>query len=97
MNSLVLVGRILEMNESLTEKNRVDFTLSINRNYKNEEGIYETDFIKCKCFDSIANNFKEWLKKGDLVGIKGTLQSENGVMIVLVERLTFLSTRKEDE
>ena len=97
MNTLVLVGRILEMNESLTEKNRVDFTLAVNRNYKNEEGIYETDFIKCKCFYNIAESTLEYCKIGDLIGIKGQLQNEDKNMIVLADRITFLSTRKEEE
>ena len=97
MNHVVLTGRLINIDENLTEEKRLNFTLAINRYYKNEEGVYETDFIKCKCFNNIAESTLEYCKIGDLVGVKGTLQNENNTMIVSVERLTFLSTKKEEE
>lgn len=92
MNQIVLVGRLTKIDESLTEEKRLNFTLAVNRNYKNEEGIYETDFIKCKCFHNIAENTLEYCKIGDLIGIKGQLQNEDKNMIVLADRITFLKS-----
>jgi len=97
MNYVVLTGRLINIDENLTEEKRLNFTLAINRYYKNEEGVYETDFIKCKCFNNTAESTLKYCKIGDLVGVKGTLQNENNTMIVSVERLTFLSTKKEED
>ena len=97
MNYVVLTGRLVNIDKNLTEEKRLNFTLAVNRYYKNEEGIYETDFIKCKCFNNTAESALEYCKIGDLVGVKGTLQNENNTMIVSVERLTFLSTKKEED
>ena len=92
MNQIVLVGRLTKIDENLTEEKRLNFTLAVNRNYKNEEGIYETDFIKCKCFYNIAESTLEYCKIGDLIGIKGQLQNEDKNMIVLADRITFLKS-----
>lgn len=97
MNYVILTGILINIDENLTEEKRLNFTLAINRYYKNEEGVYETDFIKCKCFNNTAEDALEYCKIGDFVGIRGQLQNENNTMIVSVERLTFLSTKKEEE
>lgn len=92
MNQIVLVGRLTKIDESLTEEKRLNFTLAVNRNYKNEEGIYEIDFINCKCFYNTAESTLEYCKIGDLIGIKGQLQNEDKNMIVLADRITFLKS-----
>jgi len=97
MNHVILTGRLINIDENLTEEKRLNFTLAIKRYYKNEEGVYETDFIKCKCFNNTAKSALEYCKIGDLIGIRGQLQNENSTMIVSVERLTFLSTKKEED
>ena len=38
-------------------------------------GLYDTDFVDCVAFDSIASNTSEYCKKGDIVGVKGRVQS----------------------
>lgn len=38
-------------------------------------GEYETDFINCVLWDSVAKSTSEYCKKGDIVGIKGRLQT----------------------
>lgn len=47
MNNLVtLIGRLARNVETI-EENKAIITLAVQRNYKNEEGIYEVDFIPC--------------------------------------------------
>lgn len=91
LNQIVLVGRIIE-NE---EKGYI--TIAVPRYFKNEEGIYETDYIKCKINGKIEKNTKEWIKKGDTIGIKGRLQTENDTLYVIAEKVTFLSSKREKE
>lgn len=104
LNQTVLVGRLVQDPEikELENGQRVSYiTLAVPRSYKNADGIYETDFIPCMVWNNIADNVKEYCKKGDLLGIKGriqTRQEENKSIIEIVaEKVTFLSSRKESE
>lgn len=91
LNQIVLVGRIYNNEEEGY------ITIAVPRCFKNEEGEYDTDYIKCKVMGEIEKNTKEWTKKGDTIGIKGRLQTEEGTLYVIAERVTFLSNKKEKE
>lgn len=95
LNQCVIVGRITTDLEEITNEDK-KITIAVPRNYKNEAGIYEDDFIDCTLSDGIAQKAIQYYKKGDLVGIKGRLQkSEDKEMILIAEKLTFLSNTKE--
>lgn len=95
LNQVVLVGRI---NKEI--ENNI-LSLAIPRNYKNESGEYETDFIDIYVSGNIAKSISEYVKKGDIVGIKGRLERMPQInqknLMVVAEKVTFLSTRKEGE
>ncbi len=109
LNQIILVGRLTENVEMETLENGrkvANIILAVNRSYKNAEGMYETDFIKCTLWNGIAENTAEYCRKGDLLGIKGrleteTFENENGEkqykLIVIAERVTFLSSNKKSE
>lgn len=89
LNQTVLVGRIIENEEEGY------ITIAVPRYFKNEEGEYETDYIKCKVMGQVEKNTKEWTKKGDTIGIKGRLQTEEGMLYVIAEKITFLTSKGE--
>ena len=102
-NSVVLVGRItqdLTIQETENSK-RTFLILAVPREFKNSEGDYDTDFIKCTLWNGVAINTKEYCKKGDVIGIKGRLQSgqyeKDGetvyTMEVIVDKVTFLTPK----
>ena len=98
LNNVVLVGRIcndLSINETKSEKKVTNITIAIPRNYKNEKGEYDTDFISIVLWDKIAENTKEYCKKGDIIGIKGRLQQENKEIKIIAEKVTFLSSKRD--
>lgn len=108
LNQVVLVGRLvydLEVKKSDNGKKYTSITLAIPRSFKNMEGTYETDFIRCLLWDNVAVNTKEYCKKGDIVGLKGRLQSRNiekgekteTVIEIVGEKVTFLSSSKSKE
>ena len=77
MNTVVLVGRLTGEPELIKTKENHDRTvinLAVPRSFKNQEGIYETDFFRCILWNGIAKRAKEYCKKGDTVCIKGRLQ-----------------------
>ena len=109
LNNVILVGRLTgdpEIVEIEEAKKVTTVILAVNRNFKNADGIYECDFIRCILWNSVAASTTEYCKTGDVIGIKGRLQSskyedENGkihyVTDVVAERVTFLSTNKKHD
>ncbi|QBX26935.1 single-stranded DNA-binding protein [Streptococcus phage Javan36] len=53
------------------------FSLAVNRNFKNQSGEREADFINCVIWRQQAENLANWAKKGALVGITGRIQTRN--------------------
>ncbi len=107
LNNVMLVGRLandFEKKSFDNGKEVMKISLAVNRSYKNPDGVYETDFIDCILWDGLANNISEYCKKGDVVGIRGRLQVsyyekddvKHKVIDVVVEKLTFLSSRPKE-
>ena len=100
-NQVIILGRLVEkpiVEENENGRKISEITLAVPRSYKNAEGIYETDFIKCTLWNGIAENTAEYCEKGDLVGVKGRLQCLSGNELqVVAEKVSFLSSRKEED
>ncbi len=109
LNQTIIVGRMVrepELRETENGKKVTNITLAVPRSFKNQEGEYETDFIHCTLWQGIAENTVQYVQKGDLLGIKGRLQTRqitlddettrNSVEVV-AERVTFLSSNKKIE
>nr|DAU01484.1 MAG TPA: Single strand binding protein [Caudoviricetes sp.] len=80
INNVVLVGRLTRDPELRYTPSNVavaTFSLAVNRNFKNQAGDREADFISCIMWRQQAENFANWLKKGSLVGITGRIQSRS--------------------
>ena len=102
MNYICLVGRIVNTPSlEKDDKNRYvcNITLAVNRSYRNYEGVYDTDFIKCRLYGSVAEKTCEYCRKGDLVGVKGSLSSLPGDCIyVIANNVSYLAKgNKESE
>ena len=103
LNQVVLVGRLTK-NIEVEEGENGKFTtlhLAIPRPYKNAEGIYETDFVEVIVKDNIATNTAEYCKKGDIVGVKGRIETtkENNKIFtqIMGEKVTFLSSHTKED
>ena len=90
-NSVFLVGRLV--NEVIDDV----IELSVNRVNKNEEGIYESDIIPMIVWEGITKQMKEYCQKGDLIGVRGRLETRDGKVLVVGEKVTFLSSKKVEE
>ena len=80
INNVVLVSRLTRDPELRYTPSNVavaTFSLAVNRNFKNQAGDYEADFISCIMWRQQAENFANWLKKGALVGITGRIQTRS--------------------
>ena len=106
LNQFVGVGRLVakpSVKETEDGKQVSNITIAVPRSYKNENGEYDTDFVKCTMWSGVAENTCEYCKQGDLIGIKGRIQtrviekdnSKQTIQEVIAEKVTFLAKSKE--
>ena len=110
MNKVVLMGRLCNDPELryAGEKNSpvTNFTIAVNRNYKNSEGKYDADFIECEFWGRKSEIFCKYMTKGELVGIEGSLRlnrfttkdgEDRSIIKVKVDEFTFIPQYKRKE
>ena len=102
INNIILVGRTtrtIELKQNKNGTNYVQFTLAVNRPYKDEQA----DFINCVAWNKTAETIAEYVSKGTMIGIEGRLQVRNYqdeagvrqyISEVLVNRFIFLEPKK---
>lgn len=108
LNQLIIAGRLVSDPQITTtdnNKKRTYITVAVPRSYKNVDGTYDTDFIQCTLWNGIAESTCEYCKKGDIVGVRGRIQTSNYEkdgekvysMDVIAEKVSFLSSKKAEE
>ena len=108
LNQVVIAGRLVsdpQIIESENNLKRTYVTVAVPRSYKNVDGTYDTDFIRCTLWNGIAETTCEYCKKGDIVGIKGRIQTSSyekeGEKVyatdVIAEKVSFLSSSHKAE
>lgn len=89
LNNIVLVGRVTQQPTSQTKT----LTIATERSYKNTN-TYDTDFFNIALSDSMLETAINYLKEGDLVGVKGHLETNEKEIKIICDRLTFLSSNR---
>lgn len=109
LNQVVLIGRIAnapEIRQTTTGKSVTNIALAVPRAYKNAHGSYDTDFVQCTLWEGIAKSTVDHCEKGELIAIKGRLQTRNYedkegkrvyVTEVITERVTFITQKGNGE
>ena len=104
-NSVNLIGRLTTEPELTTLENGkqvLAINLAVQRDYKNSDGIYEADFIRCVLWDGIANHTAEYCHKGDLIAVRGQIRTSSYLNAqeekkytteILVDKVRFLATK----
>lgn len=80
INNVVLVGRMTkdaDLRYTAQGQAVATLTLAVNRNFKNQNGEREADFINIVIWRQQAENLASWAKKGALIGITGRIQTRN--------------------
>lgn len=105
INKIILTGRLVRDPELKKTNDGVSFskfTIAVDRNYRNSEGEVDTDFIDIISWRKQAERCVEYLSKGRLIGIEGSLQiskneSEDRIYvnsIVNADRIEYLDSPK---
>lgn len=80
INNVTLVGRLTRDPELRYTPSNIaitTFNMAVNRNFKNQAGDREADFINCMIWRQQAENLASWAKKGALIGITGRIQTRS--------------------
>ena len=108
INQVTLVGRLTkdpDLRLTPDGKYVTNVTLAVNRQYRNQQGEIETDFVQCTLWQKTAENTATYCQKGSLIGITGRIQTRNYsssdgrkvyVTEIIAEMVQFLSTKKAD-
>ena len=109
MNKVVLIGRLTadpELRYTASNKAYTRFTIAVNRNFKNEDGESEADFISVVAWEKRAETICKYVKKGNRLGIAGKIQTgsyekEDGsreyLTDVIISELEFLENKSKDD
>ncbi|MFO1546578.1 single-stranded DNA-binding protein [Lactiplantibacillus plantarum] len=109
INRSVLTGRLTkdpELRYTNGGTAVATFILAVNRQFTNQNGEREADFINCVIWRKPAENFTNFTHKGSLVGVDGRIQTRNyenqqGTRVyvteVIVENFSLLESRAESE
>ena len=80
MNKVCLIGRLTrdpELRYTSNNKAVASFTLAVNRQFTNQSGEREADFINCVVWDKQAENLAKYHKKGNQIAVDGRIQTRN--------------------
>lgn len=104
INNVVLVGRLTaapDLRKTPSNVSALQGTLAVNRNFKNQNGEREAEFINFQAWRGTADIIAEYCGKGSLIGITGRIQVRNYekdgqrryVTEVVAENVTLLESR----
>ncbi|KRL74526.1 single-stranded DNA-binding protein [Ligilactobacillus saerimneri] len=109
INRVVLTGRLTRDPELKFTNSGVavaTFTVAVDRQYRNQAGEREADFINCVIWRKSAENLVNYTHKGRLVGVDGRLQTRNYenqqgqrvyVTEVVVDSFSLLDSRNDNQ
>lgn len=108
INNVTLTGRItkgLEKHETGKGTSVVNFSLAVDRRFKDSNGNREADFIGIQAWGMTADLLCKYCGKGSLIGIEGRIQTRNyennqGQLVyvteVVAENVTFLDSNRNN-
>ncbi len=107
MNQVNLIGRLThkpELKQTPSGKSVCNFSIAVERRFKDESGKPITDFIDCVIWNQGAEFLCKWFDKGVRVGITGELQTRSWedkdgnsrkVVEVIVNTVEFADGKRE--
>lgn len=77
LNHITIMGRLVrdpELRHTQNSKAVTSFTLAVDRDFKNQDGQREADFIDCVAWGQTAEFVCQYLSKGRMTAVSGRLQ-----------------------
>lgn len=108
LNHITIMGRLTrdpELRTTNSGNSVASFTLAVDRDFKNQDGERETDFISCVAWKHTADFVSQYLRKGRMAVAEGRLQvrtytdndgNNRKATEVIVEHVYFADSKKDD-
>ena len=76
-NRVILMGNLTRDPEMSYSKDMpiAKFTVACSRKYKNKDGVYEADYVRCVAFQKTAEFIEKNFKKGSPILVEGSWQT----------------------
>ena len=109
MNNVVLIGRLtkdVELKYIGTGTPVANFAIAVDREFTGKDGKKEVDFIDIQVWGKSAENCSNYIGKGSLVGVQGSIridlyQNKEGenrkITRVNANRVQFLDTKRSEQ
>lgn len=109
MNKVQLVGRLTKDVEIKLTQNQTpfcNFTIAVDRRFKDANGQRQADFINCVAWKQTAQFIQKYFQKGNRIGVCGSIQTrsydnENGQKVfvteVIVDEAEFVESQQRSE
>lgn len=105
LNQVMFIGRLTadpELVELEDGKLVSNVTLAVQRPFKNQDGLYETDFVNVTLWQGLAENLNQFCEKGSLIFLRGRVQIKKifiedktiNTIEIIGERISYLSSTK---
>lgn len=78
MNKVELVGRLTKEPEVKLTSNQTEycnFTVAVDRKFKDKDGNRQADFIICVAWKQTATFIQKYFHKGNRIGLTGSIQT----------------------
>ena len=107
MNRIVISGNICNDLEIKTsgETKILNFTVAVRRRFKDKDGEYPTDFIRCVSFNNQCEFISKYFEKGSPILVEGNLQTstyeteqgeKRSSFNLVVENVDFFGGKKQE-
>lgn len=109
MNKVELVGRLTKEPEVKLTSNQTaycNFTVAVDRKFKDKDGKRQADFIICVAWKQTATFIQKYFHKGNKIGLTGSIQTRTFednegrtvfVTEVLVDDVEFVESASKTE
>lgn len=109
MNKWCGVGRLtkdVELKMTSNQKAFCNFTLAVDRRFKDANGQRQADFINCVAWNQTAEFIQKYFQKGSRIGVCGSIQTRsydnnNGQKVfvteVIVDEAEFVESQQRSE
>lgn len=106
MNKVELIGRLTKEPEIKLTSNQTqfcNFTIAVDRRFKDANGQRQADFINCVAWKNTAVFIQKYFHKGNKIGVVGSIQTrsyddQNGqkkfITEVIVDEVEFVESQQ---
>lgn len=80
MNKVILMGTLVadpELKTMQNGKSVCEFRIAVRRSFKNAQGQYDSDFLRCRAFGGTADIVGKYFVKGSRILVEGAIQTSS--------------------